>query len=230
MIMRRLVASAVLMMAAVPASAATVLFSQNFDSLPVGVPAASVPGFNVTGTVDVVADNSFGIRCVGNAGKCLDIDGTPGPGSLASNSIAFAAARKVTVSFDVSGNQRNQTSDEFRFNFSFGAPTDMNQFSCSSGFTLCASGNFPGFTASGVYSETIAGSRPWVSYSMSFTPGQAGAMQLFFSSTSADFIGPMLDNVVVTQAAVPEPASWAMLIAGFGLVGAARRRQRLAGA
>jgi hypothetical protein len=26
--------------------------------------------------------------------------------------------------------------------------------------------------------------------------------------------------------AVPEPASWAMLIAGFGLVGAAARRRR----
>jgi PEP-CTERM motif len=32
----------------------------------------------------------------------------------------------------------------------------------------------------------------------------------------------------VTQGAIPEPASWAMLITGFGLVGAARRRQRLA--
>lgn len=31
-------------------------------------------------------------------------------------------------------------------------------------------------------------------------------------------------------ALVPEPASWVMLIAGFGLVGAATRRQRLAGA
>lgn len=30
-----------------------------------------------------------------------------------------------------------------------------------------------------------------------------------------------------TFAAVPEPASWAMLIAGFGLVGAASRRQRV---
>ncbi len=34
-----------------------------------------------------------------------------------------------------------------------------------------------------------------------------------------------LDGVVVT-AAVPEPAGWAMLIAGFGLIGAAMRRRR----
>ncbi|MGL4541450.1 MAG: PEPxxWA-CTERM sorting domain-containing protein, partial [Polymorphobacter sp.] len=33
-----------------------------------------------------------------------------------------------------------------------------------------------------------------------------------------------LDNVSVT--AVPEPASWALLIGGFGLVGSALRRAR----
>ena len=32
----------------------------------------------------------------------------------------------------------------------------------------------------------------------------------------------------LTYSAVPEPAIWAMMIAGFGLVGAARRRQRIA--
>jgi len=41
-----------------------------------------------------------------------------------------------------------------------------------------------------------------------------------------------LDNIVFTvkdsvaMPAVPEPASWAMMIAGFGLVGAAMRRRR----
>jgi hypothetical protein len=37
-----------------------------------------------------------------------------------------------------------------------------------------------------------------------------------------------IDNLAVkTSGVVPEPATWAMLIAGFGLVGAAMRRQRL---
>ena len=36
------------------------------------------------------------------------------------------------------------------------------------------------------------------------------------------------DSLVVRGATVPEPASWAMLIAGFGLVGAAARRRRAA--
>jgi hypothetical protein len=38
-----------------------------------------------------------------------------------------------------------------------------------------------------------------------------------------------IDNISLT-AAVPEPASWALLIAGFGLVGSALRRRRFGGA
>ncbi|WP_416908207.1 MAG: PEPxxWA-CTERM sorting domain-containing protein [Polymorphobacter sp.] len=37
-----------------------------------------------------------------------------------------------------------------------------------------------------------------------------------------------LDQLVLSADIVPEPGSWAMLIAGFGLVGAARRRSRAA--
>jgi len=36
-----------------------------------------------------------------------------------------------------------------------------------------------------------------------------------------------IDNISLQANAVPEPATWAMLIAGFGLVGAAMRRKRL---
>lgn len=44
---------------------------------------------------------------------------------------------------------------------------------------------------------------------------------------SGDAIG--IDNIVSgTFGAVPEPASWALLIAGFGLTGAAMRRRRMA--
>jgi hypothetical protein len=35
-----------------------------------------------------------------------------------------------------------------------------------------------------------------------------------------------IDNLAVRKDVIPEPATWAMLIAGFGLVGAAMRRQR----
>ena len=40
--------------------------------------------------------------------------------------------------------------------------------------------------------------------------------------------GFSLDNVTLNGAAVPEPASWAMMIGGFGLLGAAMRRRTAA--
>ncbi len=41
--------------------------------------------------------------------------------------------------------------------------------------------------------------------------------------------GDMLADFEMVADAVPEPATWAMLIAGFGLVGAAARRRQIAG-
>jgi PEP-CTERM motif len=56
----------------------------------------------------------------------------------------------------------------------------------------------------------------------------------FASSTNGTFntvfFGTDQQGILETtigRGGVPEPASWAMLIAGFGLVGAARRRQRI---
>jgi opacity protein-like surface antigen len=51
-----------------------------------------------------------------------------------------------------------------------------------------------------------------------------GTFQL---STTAQNSGPRpFDNYAVTIAAVPEPASWALMIAGFGLAGGALRIRR----
>lgn len=46
---------------------------------------------------------------------------------------------------------------------------------------------------------------------------------LTFSSTGNAF---EFDNVNVTTAAVPEPASWALMLSGFGAIGGAIRRRR----
>lgn len=46
-----------------------------------------------------------------------------------------------------------------------------------------------------------------------------------FTSGSGDFLG--FEKTPTEAGAVPEPAAWAMMIAGFGLVGAAARRRRL---
>ena len=72
----------------------------------------------------------------------------------------------------------------------------------------------------------MAGSQGFITYALACTPTQAGQFQLNFRTASGDNLGPVLDNVLVTQAAGPEPATWAMLIAGFGMVGAAMRRRK----
>lgn len=55
----------------------------------------------------------------------------------------------------------------------------------------------------------------------------SGISYVVFSAASGQF---GIDNLSFAAGAVPEPASWAMLIAGFGLVGAAMRHRKLAAA
>lgn len=79
------------------------------------------------------------------------------------------------------------------------------------------------------YALTGANSRSnmlWSGRTLTFTAVNAATV-LSFTSLQANgcCFGPALDNVSVS--AVPEPATWSMLIIGFGLVGVgARRRNR----
>lgn len=52
--------------------------------------------------------------------------------------------------------------------------------------------------------------------------------RIVFDGTDGDG-GFQLDDVVLNAAAVPEPATWALLILGFGLTGAAMRRRSVRG-
>jgi hypothetical protein len=55
-----------------------------------------------------------------------------------------------------------------------------------------------------------------------FLPGTAGSNQFFvFGFKDSDLAGLVQQHI----AAVPEPASWAMMIGGFGMIGAAMRRR-----
>lgn len=56
---------------------------------------------------------------------------------------------------------------------------------------------------------------------MTYDFGANRVNQVIFSSSGYSF---ELDNIAVS--AVPEPASWALMITGFGLLGGALRRQR----
>ncbi len=63
-----------------------------------------------------------------------------------------------------------------------------------------------------------------------FLPGYVNMIFDTFGSLGDD--AGYLDNLIIqgySDAVVPEPASWAMLISGFGLVGLAARRRRISG-
>jgi hypothetical protein len=222
-----LIAASLLAATAVPASAATVLFSQNFDTVTAGLQIAAVPGFTITGGVDVVNTNTFSIDCVGNTGRCLDLAGSPGPGTITTTAINFAAGQLVTVSFDVSGNQRTGATDTFTLLGAF-TPSNGGTTNVLSGPAAFSPGAWANALNGTQFVESIVGTRGFVTYSATFRPILAGSFKLAFGGTGSNAsIGPIIDNVLVTQA-VPEPASWAMLITGFGMVGFAARRRRTA--
>ncbi len=65
----------------------------------------------------------------------------------------------------------------------------------------------------------------WVQQTVNFSLGAPGSLR-FAAIGSSDSLGGYLEDVRLA-AAVPEPAAWAMMIGGFGLVGAAMRRRRI---
>lgn len=222
--MRILAALAAAAVMAMPASAVT-LFSQNFDSSVAQNNTNNIPGFTVSGGIDVVISNPLSVVCAGGAGRCVDLVGAPNVGSITSTLINFTAGSLVTVSFDLSGNQRLTGTDTFNFALNFTSPENIASVS-SSGFQAAygSTGVVSGF---GTYSETINRTRPFLSYVLSFVPTSSGSLRLVFGALGAnDARGPVLDNILVDSAVVPEPSSWLMLLTGFAFVGLAARRHR----
>ena len=64
---------------------------------------------------------------------------------------------------------------------------------------------------------------PWQQFTYNFVANQSFS-DLSFAAAGRDNVGALLDRVVLS--AVPEPATWLMMIMGFGLVGAASRRRK----
>jgi hypothetical protein len=60
--------------------------------------------------------------------------------------------------------------------------------------------------------------------SLSFTPTATGSYGFSFYNHGGDNQGAILDQVTIT--AVPEPETYAMLLAGLAAVGFAARRRR----
>lgn len=237
----------------VPAHA-SVVFSDPFDSEPDG-PDAGGSTLNDTGltkwfappsegSIDTVASGSYGIECKGGAGKCIDLDGTSNSaGTIVSKVLfSYSTGDLIKLTFDISGNQRNPNNDLwfggfFNQNTAFyGNPPPMMG---SSFFGNNPCGAFSGgafstrqaLASSSATCQTL-GSAPWTTYSIGFRAANSGSFRLIFGDYSAgasDNQGALLDNVELSIASVPEPATWAMMIMGFGLVGGTMRSRSRVG-
>ena len=79
-------------------------------------------------------------------------------------------------------------------------------------------------TLGGRAPETYTAPSSMTSSSLVWTASSSGMQSVIFSSATTSNAGPTLDNVVLT--AVPEPGTYAMLLAGLAAVGFVAKRRK----
>jgi len=159
-----------------------------------------MPGWTVTGTVDItITPSTWGPADTGT--HALDLNGFE-TGSIA-QSFATTIGQKYDVSFAYSRNVA-------------GAPDPATAFATAGGSTLnISAANDPSFGS--------GGAMLWKPAGFSFT-ASALSSTLSFTSTVGGSGGVFLDSVSVT-AAVPEPETYALMLAGLSAVAFVARRR-----
>jgi Protein of unknown function (DUF642)/PEP-CTERM motif len=162
-----------------------------------------LPGWTVlSGSVDLTQTTSVWGPSGGGV-YSLDLDGwDPGTITQSFNDVVGAT---YTVSFDYSRNPAN-------------APNSV------SALVTAGAGSDTVTAVDGAFGGE--GSMTWQESSFTFVGTGHDAITLHSLDASGN-AGVFFDNVSVSgQAAVPEPASWALMIGGFGMAGAMLRRRR----
>lgn len=131
------------------------------------------------------------------SGNSIDMLGTPGPGFL-SQYLLTIVGQMYVLKFDMSSNRGG------------------NNDAAGKALTVSALGS----TASQTFSALTPGV---FQQSYSFVANNTSTL-LSFSNGTGGYSGPVLDNVSVT--AVPEPETYALMLAGLGLMGAIARRRK----
>lgn len=217
-----LAAATAVALAAQPAAAATNLilngdFNKNgnfsgeyatytYSTTPLGF------GWDISGSVDVFrTDSRFGGEPdpVGGDPFALDLVGSGTTGGIG-QSFSTEAGKSYRLTFDFTNNPFI-SSASMRFGVGGSGGLALEDILAHSGATTNAMG--------------------WQSFTVDFVAKSANSY-LFFDNLTGGLAGGMyLDNIAVydlsePQGAVPEPATWALMIGGFGFAGAALRRRR----
>jgi hypothetical protein len=211
-------AASVALGAAQPAAAATNLIANggfdapgNFSGDYQTITESTTPlgfGWSVNGSVDVFKTDSFiggDPDPVGGDPYALDLVGTGTYGGIY-QSFNTEIGKLYRLTFDFANNP-------------FISGASMNVGVSSLGGLS--------FLNEVAHSGSTPTAMDWQTYTYEFT-ALAGTSTLFFNNASGGVNGGMyLDNIsIIDPAAVPEPATWALMIAGFGLAGTALRQRR----
>ena len=184
------------------ASAATIILQSDFESVAVApgsyVIVNSADGWTKgAGTAGIeVQNNVAGAPAADGGAKFVELDSN----SNSSMYYTLAAGGSYTMSFLYSPRP--------------------NVGSGSNGITLFVGGNM--LNPPGEITGDGGSTTDWVLHTVNFT-ANAGDQVLFAATGASDSLGGYLDNITIS--AVPEPATWAMMIAGFGMAGVAIRRR-----
>ena len=160
---------------------------------------AGANGWEVGPTVNDTVDligQGGGFDLLPGNGSYVDLDGSTGSSGVLRNFVDLIAGTQYTLSFWLAGNQRADQGTE-SVNVHFGG---VNQT-----FNLS-------------YLD------PFKTFSLIYTPTVTNTYSFGFTTNSNDNVGALLDNVSVT--AVPEPETYALMLAGLGLIGFSARRRK----
>ncbi len=209
------------------AKAANLLINGDFESPIVAIGrftpyrnGGSIAGWNVTGLGNAILHvnkdyTETGIAFPAQAGlQWVDLTGVSdsgvgnvGPTAGISQAVVTTIGQRYTLSFWV-GNA-DGTGNGF-----YSLPSTVN--------LSINNGSFTSFTNS----DTTPFTTNWKFFSTSFTASTNLTAISFFNGTPIGDSAAGLDSVNLSVSGIPEPASWALMIFGFGLVGARMRFRR----
>jgi hypothetical protein len=198
-----------------PAQAA-VVFSDDFNGILTSALNTAPDGWSVIageGTVDRIKSGTYSLSCFGNTGGCVDLDGTSNNAGImvSDGSFVLQAGGQYLLTAQMSGNQRSvpypALSGPDTLTFGFRDASNLNMI---------------------LASQTIANiqsTQPFTLISLLFTVGSSPVnAKIFFEAAGGDNVGPILDDVTLSQVPLPA-AAWLLGSGLLGLFAVGRRRK-----